>query len=103
MGGNRRYPEHGEKLREERELRDAAKAGPLQSLTPEQLALHAHPLTVAPERHQPITRAWLRFGTTDVRVTVRACRWTDHAVGIETRIHNHVLRAWVWRGAVDPW
>lgn len=48
MGSNRRYPGLGEDRREERVLRDAAARGPLRTLTPEQLALHRSPVTVAP-------------------------------------------------------
>ncbi|MGO2469215.1 hypothetical protein [Microbacterium gubbeenense] len=100
MGSNRRYPSLGEDRREERELRDATAKGPLQSLTPEQLALTRLPITVAPPR-TPITgTAWLRFGDTDVQATVRIDRWTERAVGVELELNGKQLRCWVWRGAV---
>lgn len=100
MGSSRRYPDHGEKLREERELREAAARGPLQSLTTEQLALTRSPVTVAPPRAPISGTAWLRFGDTDVRATVRIDRWTERAVGVELELDGKQLRCWVWRGAV---
>lgn len=99
MGKNNRYPEHGERLAEERELREARKRGPLQTLTAEQLALNRTPVTIAPERSKLVARAWLRFGDADVWATVRVSRWTEDAVGVEASIDGEMLRCWVWRGA----
>lgn len=101
MGSNRRYPDQGMRLAEERELREARQRGPLQSLTPEQLALERNPVTIAPPRARIEGRAWLRFGDADVRATVRILRWTDDAVGIGVMVGEEKLRAWIWRGAVS--
>jgi len=101
MGSNRRYPNLGEDRREERELREAAARGPLQSLQPEQLALDRSPVTVAPRRGRITGTAWVRFGDTDVQATVRVDRWTDRAVGVELTIDGQPHRCWVWRGAVN--
>ncbi|MGO1267102.1 MAG: hypothetical protein ACTMIY_10760, partial [Microbacterium gubbeenense] len=86
MGSNRRYPTLGEDRREERELRDAAAHGPLQTLTTEQLALYRSPVTVAPPSGRITGTAWLRFGDTDVQATVRIDRWTDRVVGVEVQV-----------------
>ena len=102
VGTNRRYPDLGPRLAEQRELREARKAGPLQSLTPDQLRLHDEPVTTAPPRSQLWGRAWLRFGTVDVHATVRVDRWTRRAVGVEITIDDEVLRCWIWQGAVVP-
>lgn len=99
MGSNRRYPDHGMRLADERELREAMKRGALQSLTAEQIALHANPLTVAPEQSRIFARAWLRFGDADVRATVKILRWTDDAVGVGLTVDGRELRCWIWRGA----
>lgn len=102
VGTNRRYPDLGAQRAEARELREARKAGPLQSLTPEQLRLHDEPLTIAPSRTALWGRAWLRFGNVDVHATVRVVRWTRRAVGVEISIDDDVLRCWLWQGAVEP-
>lgn len=102
MGSNRRYPEHAMRLADERELREARKRGPLQSLTSVQLELATKPLTVVPEHTRLTARAWLRFGDVDVRATVRVLRWTDDAIGVGVTIDGEHLRCWVWRGACTP-
>lgn len=99
MGSNRRYPELGARLAQERELRAARARGPLWSLSEEQLQLHSRPLTIAPERVPLWALAWLRFGDTDVRCMVRVRRWTEDAVGVEVEVDGEILRAWVWQGS----
>lgn len=101
MGSNRRYPDLAEKLAEERELREASKCGPLQSLTVEQIRLRSVVVSIVPDGAPIRGRAWLRFGTADVRATVRVMRWTPDAVGVEVEVDGEPLRCWVWRGAVD--
>lgn len=101
MGSNKRYPDLGARLAEERELRTARASGPLRSLTADQLRLHRHVVSVAPERHDTWGLAWLRFGDVDVRCTVRVKRWTSTAIGVEVEIDGERLRCWVWRGAVE--
>jgi len=99
MGTNRRYPDLGLRLAEERELREARQHGPLQTLSEEQLSLDRRPVTIVPPRAQVWARAWIRFGDADIRATVRVLRWTDDAVGIGVTVDNEKLRAWIWRGA----
>lgn len=99
MGGNKRYPEHSERLTQERELREASKHGPLQSLSQDQLGLWREPVTIVPDATKLYARAWLRFGDTDVRADVRVLRWTDHAVGVAVEVGGESMRCWVWRGA----
>ena len=45
--------------------------------------------------------AWLRFGGTAIRCTVRVERWTADAVGVELEVGEERLRWWVWQGAVE--
>lgn len=102
VGTNRRYPDHGMRLADERELREATKRGPLRSLTAQQVALHANPLTIAPDQSRIFARAWLRFGDADVRATVRVLRWTNNAVGVGLAVDGQELRCWLWHGACTP-
>lgn len=101
MGSNRRYPQLGPQLAEERELRQARQAGPLQTLTDAQLRLGHVVVSIVPAETAMWGRAWLRFGTTDVRACVRVMRWTPDAVGVEVEIGEERLRCWVWQGAVE--
>lgn len=100
MGGNRRYQHHAGRLAQERELREARSHGALQSLTDEQLMIGSRVVSIAPESTPLWARAWLRFGGADVRATVRVLRWTSDAVGVAVDVDGHVLRCWVWQGAV---
>lgn len=101
MGTNKRYPHNAGRLAEERELREARTHGPLQTLTDDQLRLHARVVSIAPERPAMWGLAWLRFGDADVRCTVRVKRWTEDAVGVEVDVDGETLRCWVWQGAVN--
>lgn len=101
MGSNKRYPNLAPQLAQERELRQARKAGTIRTLSPDQLRLHQQAVTIAPEREPLWALAWLRFGDTDVRCTVRVNRWTRTAVGVEVDIDGETLRCWVWQGAVE--
>lgn len=101
VGSNRRYSDHFDGLMDARILdRIAATAGPLQSLTDAELELDREPLTISPQPH-PV-RAWVRFGSTAIRVDAEACRWTERAVGIRFNAGGRELRAWVWSSAVTP-
>lgn len=101
MGSNRRYPQLGPQLAEERELREARRSGPLQSLSDAQLRLGRTVVSIVPDGTQLWARAWLRFGTKDVRACVRVMRWTSDAVGVEVEVAGERLRCWVWQGAVE--
>ena len=101
MGTNGRYPQLGAQLAEERELRAARKSGLLQSLTDAQIRLGREVVSIVPDGAEMWGRAWLRFGTIDVRACVRVMRWTSDAVGVEVDIAGERLRCWVWQGAVE--
>ena len=75
-------------------------AGPLQSLTPEELRLDSEPLAIDP-RPKP-GRAWGRVGPKPVLVDAVAVRWTADAVGVVFSIRETEYRAWVWASAVTP-
>lgn len=100
VGTNKRYPDLGPRLAEERELREARARGPLQSLSSEQLRLRSQVLSIAPEHPPMWALAWLRFGDVDVRCHVVVKRWTPDAVGVEFEVEGETLRCWVWQGAV---
>lgn len=81
-------------------MQAALRAGPLQSLTAEQLRLNAQPVTVVPDSVHLWGHAWLRFGEVDVRCTVLVRRWTSDAVGVELPINDGANpRCWIWQGA----
>lgn len=101
MGTNKRYPNLGPQLAEQRELREARRRGPLHTLTDEQIALHRSIVSIPPERVTMWALAWIHFGDTAVRCTVRMLRWTDDAVNVEVELADEALRCWVWRGAVN--
>ena len=46
-------------------------------------------------------KAWVRFGSTPVRVDAVAARWTPDAVGIVFTVDGKEHRCWVWMGAVE--
>ncbi|TFV82151.1 hypothetical protein E4V99_14650 [Microbacterium sp. dk485] len=99
MGTNRRYAHRGDARMDDRILERVSRDGPLQTLTPDELELEEHPLTITP-RPEPV-RAWVRFGDTPVRVDAEALRWTPRAIGIPFRVGERELRTWVWASAVD--
>lgn len=99
MGTNKRYPNLTPERAEERELREASKQGPLQTLSADQLRLQSRVISLAPERTRMWGLAWLRFGNVDVRTTVLVKRWTDDAVGVEVDVDGKQLRCWIWQGA----
>lgn len=81
-------------------IREAAKHGPLQSLTDRELNLREQPLTIYPHALQRRVRAWVRFGPKSIRVDARLVRSTPLAAGIEFRCENETYRCWVWGNAV---
>ena len=66
-------------------------AGPLQSLTPEELRLDSEPVTIDP-RPKPV-RAWVRFGLKPALVDAVAARWT--ACSLRSTACPRVN--WTWR------
>lgn len=99
MGTNKRYPNITPQRAEERELREASKQGQLNTLSSEQLRLHSQVVSIAPVRPALWGLAWLRFGTLDVRCSVKILRWTADAVGVEVYVDGTPQRCWIWQGA----
>lgn len=101
MGTSKRYAASVDRAMDARILqRTAAEAGPLQSLTREEIRLDVEPVTIDP--HPKPVRAWVRFGATPAQVDAEACRWTADAVAIRFRVADVEHRAWVWASAVTP-
>lgn len=101
MGTNKRYAASVDRLMDQRILeRIARDAGPLQSLSREEIGLDSEPVTIDPQP-KPV-RAWVRFGATPVWVDGHACRWTVDAVAISFLVGDVEHRTWVWASAVSP-
>lgn len=77
---------------------EAAKHGPLQSLTEREMDVREQPMTVYPR--PKAVRAWVRFGPESVRVDAKLMRSTPLAAGIEFRAADQTFRCWVWGNAV---
>lgn len=99
MGTNKRYPNITPQRAEERELREASKQGQLHTLSDEQLRLYSQVVSIAPTRRALWGLAWLRFGSVDVRCSVKILRWTADAVGVEVDVDGTPQRCWIWQGA----
>ncbi len=100
MGTNRRYADAVDARMNDRVLQVAARDAQLQTLSAEELRLDELPVTIDPQRRRKV-RAWVRFGTTPVRVDATAARWTRDAVGIVFHVDGVEHRCWVWIGAVE--
>lgn len=81
-------------------IREAAKHGPLQSLTERELEVREQPVTIYPWNAQRRVKAWVRFGPAAIRVDAKIVRSTPLAAGIEFRCDDQTLRCWVWGNAV---
>lgn len=77
---------------------EAAKRGPLQSLTEREMDVREQPMTIYP-RPKAVS-AWVRFGPESVRVDAKLMRSTPLAAGIEFRAGDQRFRCWVWGNAV---
>lgn len=82
-----------------RSILEAAKHGPLQSLTERELDAREQPMTIYPRPKR--VRAWVRFGPEAVRVDAKLMRSTPVAAGIEFRADDQTFRCWVWGNAVE--
>lgn len=81
-----------------RSILEAAKRGPLQSLTDRELDIREQPVTIYP---RPATvRVWVRFGSEAIRVDAKVMRSTPLAAGIEFKAGEQTFRCWVWGNAV---
>ncbi len=101
MGTSKRYAAAVDRQMDQRILaRTIAEAGPLQSLTADELRLDAEPVTIDPQPKP--ARAWLRFGATPLLVDVEVCRWTADACAVRFHLDQKEYRAWVWSSALRP-
>jgi hypothetical protein len=98
MGTSKRYADHFDRLMDNRIASNAMTGGPPLSLTNQELELDREPLTRSPVP-RPVT-AWVRYGTTALKVDAVAVAWTDHAVAIKWATPAGEHRAWVWASAV---
>ena len=99
MGTSKRYAAHidarmGEKI-DQAVMRDRQP----ETLTDLELELQMEPLTRTP-KPMPVY-AWVRYGSTGMRVKARAVAWTNRAVAVEWEAPGGMHRAWVWASAVD--
>ncbi|MEJ1154621.1 DUF4145 domain-containing protein [Microbacterium marmarense] len=99
IGSNKRYSEHYDRLMDDRVLSRTAAGGDLQSLAPMELRLDQVPLTIDPTQSRQV-KAWVRFGSTPIRVDAAVARWTPGAVGIVFEVDGKAFRCWVWAGAI---
>ncbi|TCJ28903.1 hypothetical protein E0W80_04550 [Microbacterium sp. PI-1] len=83
---------------QERSILEAAKRGPLQSLTDREMDAREQPMTIYPRPKR--VRAWVRFGAEAIRVDAKLVRSTPLAAGIEFRAAGETFRCWVWGNAV---
>lgn len=81
-----------------RSILEAAKHGPLQSLTDRELDVREQPVTIYPR--PKAVRAWVRFGPEAIRVDAKLVRSSPLAAGIEFRAGDRTFRCWVWGNAV---
>lgn len=84
-----------------RSILEAAKHGPLQSLTDHEMDIREQPLTIYPHALQRRVKAWVRFGPEAIRVDAKIVRSTPLAAGIEFRAEDQTFRCWVWGNAVQ--
>lgn len=82
-----------------RSILEAAKHGPLQSLTDREMDVRKQPMTIYSRSKR--VRAWVRFGPAAVRVDAKLVRSTPLAAGIEFRAGEQTFRCWVWGNAVQ--
>jgi hypothetical protein len=98
MGTSKRLAALYDRYAEDGVILDAAKRGPLQSLTDRELDRGEQPMTHYPRPKK--VRAWVRFGPEAVRVQALLIRSTPTAAGIEFRAGEERFRCWVWGNAV---
>ncbi|MFF2485115.1 hypothetical protein ACFVSU_01840 [Microbacterium sp. NPDC058062] len=98
MTTNKRYPNLAGRLMNERILKQAAAAHPLQTLTDQELQRGVLPITRDPQPKK--CRAWVRFGPNAVLVDAEVVMWNDVACGIQFAVEEKLMRCWVWSNAV---
>lgn len=100
IGTNKRYAVQLDRLMDDRILTNIASEHPLQSLTPQERQADTLPITRDPQP-KPCS-AWVRFGPHAMRVEGVVVVWNDVACGVQFRVGQKELRAWVWANAVTP-
>lgn len=101
MGTNKRYAAYYDRQTDERIIETfVAQAGPLQSLTPEEIEADRLPMTIYPEGHRPKVKAWVRFGPKHTRVDAELVRSNSIAAGIQFTVREKVYQCWVWGNAI---
>lgn len=98
MGSSRRLATYYHMRSQHQEILNAARSGPLQSLTDRELALREQPVTIYPQPYRRV-QVWVRFGARAIRVDAKLARSTPFAAGIEFRAEDQTFRRWVWGNA----
>lgn len=98
MGTSKRLASLYDRYSEHQVILEAAKHGPLQSLTDRELDRAEQPMTIYPRPKK--VRAWVRFGPESIRVEAALVRSTPLAAGIVFRAGEETFRCWVWGNAV---
>jgi hypothetical protein len=98
MGSSKRLAPLYDMYAAHKQIAEAAKTGPLQSLTDRELDLWVQSMTIYPRPTR--VKAWVRFGPTAVRVEARLLRSTPTAAGVEFDAEGETYRCWVWGNAV---
>lgn len=83
---------------QEQSIVEAARHGPLQSLSDRELDRLEQPVTIYPRPRK--VKAWVRFGPEPVRVDALLVRSTPTAAGVEFSADDQTFRCWVWGNAV---
>lgn len=100
MGSTPRAVEANRIAKLRREWDTAMRSGTPVSLTPTEVDLEEHPLTQS-RRPLPVI-AWVRYGTTPVRVKGFTSMWTDMAAKVRWTVpQGGWHEAWVWFGAYE--
>jgi hypothetical protein len=100
LGTSKRLAPLYDRYSQHRAILEAARSGPLQSLTTRELALDRQPLTIYPRPYSAVA-AWVRFGPESIRVDAVLLRSTPLAAGIAFKAEDQVFRCWVWGNAVE--
>lgn len=99
MGSSKRLATYYDMRSQHQEILNAARSGPLQSLTDRELALREQPVTIYPQPYRRV-QAWVRFGARAICVDAKLARSTPLAAGIEFRAEDQTFRCWAWGNAV---
>lgn len=100
MGTSKRLAPLYDRYAQHQSIREAARHGPLQTLSDRELALVVTPLTIHPRPHRRV-KAWVRFGPEPIRVDAVLLRSTPKAAGISFTADEQTFRCWVWGNAIE--